>query len=270
MLYFLLFICAGCIIHNVGGYQDIRYIGALVSCMPLTCTFFIISNLSLCGLPFLAGFYSKDLVLEVLSMRHLNIYIYVIFFLSTGLTVCYTFRLLYYVIVGDFNYLSLNSISDIGLIMLKGIRGLIFMVVLAGRILIWLIFPTPYFICLPNIIKIIALLVSLFGAWIGYEVSKISLNYKVKSMEVLGISLFLSFIWNMPYVSTYGINYYPLYRGKVVYETLDQGWSEYLGGQNFYNNIVNMSKYLQFLYNNNLKVFLLLIVIWVIFMVLFL
>jgi len=132
----LLFICAGCIIHNVGGYQDIRYIGALISCMPLTCTFFIISNLSLCGLPFLAGFYSKDLVLEVLSIRYLNMYIYIIFFLSTGLTVCYTFRLLYYVIVGDFNYLSLNSTSDIGLIILKGIRGLIFIVVLAGRMLI--------------------------------------------------------------------------------------------------------------------------------------
>lgn len=132
----LLFICAGCIIHNVGNYQDIRNMGGLIIVIPLTCTFFIISNLALCGLPFLSGFYSKDLILEVLSIDYLNIYIYIIFFISTGLTVCYTFRLIYYVIVGDFNYLSLNSIRDSGFIILKGIFGLIFLVVFGGRMLI--------------------------------------------------------------------------------------------------------------------------------------
>nr|QZJ45827.1 NADH dehydrogenase subunit 5 [Holotrichia parallela] len=266
----LLFMCAGCIIHSVGNFQDIRYMGGLVMQMPLTCTFFIISNLSLCGLPFLAGFYSKDLVLEVASMSYLNMFMYLMFFLSTGLTVCYTFRMLYYVVLGDFNYLVLNSVSDSSFGMLKGMGGLILLVILGGSILMWLMFPTPYFICLPFYMKIMAFLVSLFGGWMGYEVSKFSLSYSVKSLNMLMLSQFLATMWNMPYISTYGLNYYPVFSGKVIYSALDQGWSEYMGGQNFYFNMSSSTKMLQFLYNNNLKIFLLLTVMWIIFMVLFL
>lgn len=160
----LLFMCAGCMIHRLGNFQDIRYMGSLVYRIPLTCTFFIISNIALCGLPFLSGFYSKDLILEVVSMNYLNMYIYVVFFLSTGLTVCYTFRLLYYSLVGDFNYLSLRRVNDSGIIMLKGMSGLIFIVIVGGRSLMWVMFPTPYFICLPFTIKIMALVVTGLGA----------------------------------------------------------------------------------------------------------
>jgi NADH-ubiquinone oxidoreductase chain 5 len=131
----LLFMCAGCIIHNLCGMQDIRFMGGLINLIPLTCSFFIISNISLCGIPFLAGFYSKDLILEVISLDILNFYIYIIFFISTGLTVAYTFRLIYYVIVGDLNFLSLNLINDEGKVILKGISGLILLVVFGGRLL---------------------------------------------------------------------------------------------------------------------------------------
>nr|UNZ13022.1 NADH dehydrogenase subunit 5 [Clinterocera nigra]UNZ13035.1 NADH dehydrogenase subunit 5 [Clinterocera nigra] len=266
----LLFMCAGAMIHSMGNNQDIRYMGGLVNLMPLTCAYFMISNLSLCGLPFLAGFYSKDLILEVMSMSYVNIYIYVLFFLSTGLTVCYTFRLIYYTLVGDFNYISLNSINDSSFIMLKGMTGLIFMVIFGGSMLMWLMFPTPYFICLPFIMKCMTLLVISFGAWIGYEVSKFSLNYSVKSLLTLNYSLFFSSMWNMPYISTFGVNYYPIFMSSVIYKSIDQGWSEYYGSQNIYNKIMSSSQFLQFLYNNNLKVFMLLLVLWSMFMVLYL
>uniref|UniRef100_A0AAU8L3S0 NADH-ubiquinone oxidoreductase chain 5 n=1 Tax=Cyphochilus crataceus TaxID=1453293 RepID=A0AAU8L3S0_9SCAR len=266
----LLFMCAGCMIHNMGNYQDIRYMGGLVYQMPLTCTFFIISNLSLCGLPFMSGFYSKDLILEVVSMSYLNVYIYLVFFISTGLTVCYTFRLLYYVLMGDFNYLSLNMISDKGYVMLKGMSGLILLVIFGGSMLSWLMFPTPYFICLPLLMKMMALVVTIIGAWLGYELSKFSLNYQVKSLYLLKTSLFFSSMWNMPFMSTYGVNYYPVYSSKLIYKAMDQGWSEFGGSQNIFKQMMNTSSFLQFMYNNNLKLFLLLLVLWVIFMVLFL
>lgn len=266
----LLFMCAGAIIHRMGNNQDIRYIGSLVNQMPLTCSYFMISNFSLCGLPFLAGFYSKDLILEVMSIRYVNIYIYVLFFLSTGLTVCYTFRLIYYVLVGDFNYLRLSSISDLGFTILKGISGLILFVICGGRILIWLLFPTPYFICLPFIIKIMTLIVVIFGGWIGFEVAQFSLNYSVKSLDTLKFSLFFSSIWNIPYISTFGVNYFPIFMGNIVYKTIDQGWSEYYGSQNIYNSIIKSSKFLQFLYTNNLKIFILLVVLWLMFIILYL
>lgn len=68
----LLFISAGSIIHRVGDYQDIRVIGRLVAYMPLRVMIINLANLALCGRPFLAGFYSKDLILEVAFMNELN------------------------------------------------------------------------------------------------------------------------------------------------------------------------------------------------------
>nr|AND96374.1 NADH deshydrogenase subunit 5 [Bubas bison] len=263
----LLFMCAGCMIHNLMNCQDIRFMGNLINLMPLTCSFFIISNMALCGLPFLSGFYSKDLILEVLSMNYLNIFIYVIFFVSTGLTVSYTFRLIYYVIIGNFNNFSLNLISDNNnFIMLKGMSGLILFVIFGGSMFMWLMFPVPYFICLPLVMKIMALLVTLIGMFLGYELSKFSLSYSLNSLKYLKLSLFFSSMWNMPFLSTFGVNYYPLLLGNLIYKNIDQGWSEFIGAQNIYNNIKNSSKFLHILYTNNLKIFLLLTVLWVIFM----
>nr|YP_009185795.1 NADH dehydrogenase subunit 5 [Atrecus affinis]ALO70353.1 NADH deshydrogenase subunit 5 [Atrecus affinis] len=259
-----LFMCAGCMIHNLMNCQDIRYMGSLIMQMPLTCCFFNISNLSLCGLPFLSGFYSKDLILEIVSMNFLNIYIYLIYFISTGLTVCYTLRLIYYSMFGDFNFLSLNSVSDYNIYMLKGMGGLIFFVITGGSFLMWIMFPTPYFICLPFIMKIMALIVTLVGGWLGYEISNFYLNYSLKSKSLFFLSLFFSSMWNMPIMSTFGINLYPLYMGKMLYNSLDQGWSEFFGGQQIYFSMKNSSVFSQFMFNNNLKIYLIFLVMWMI------
>nr|UVV34753.1 NADH dehydrogenase subunit 5 [Chalcophora japonica]WCO87673.1 NADH dehydrogenase subunit 5 [Chalcophora japonica] len=263
----LLFMCAGAMIHNLGNCQDIRFMGNLSLSMPLTCCMFVISNLALCGLPFLAGFYSKDLILEILSMGYVNIYIYMIFFLSTGLTVCYTFRLLYYVILGDFNFSGLHSLNDEGFIMLKGMSGLIFFVVIGGSLVSWLIFPTPYFICLPLYMKLMTLFVIIVGVWMGSELAKFTLNYKLQSLAWLNSSLFFSGMWNLPYLSTFGVNFYPLIIGGSSYKIIDQGWSEYLGAQNLYFNLSRSSSSLHKFFVSNLKIFMTLLVFWSVFLV---
>nr|YP_009185912.1 NADH dehydrogenase subunit 5 [Oxypoda acuminata]ALO70803.1 NADH dehydrogenase subunit 5 [Oxypoda acuminata] len=261
-----LFMCAGCIIHNLNNCQDIRYMGGLVNQMPLTCCFFNISNLSLCGIPFLSGFYSKDLILEVLSMNYLNIFIYLIYFFSTGLTVSYSFRLVYYSMIGNFNFLSLNCLSDHGKIMLKGMGGLIFFVIMGGSMLMWLMFPTPYFICLPLIMKMMALIVTFIGMFLGFEFSMFYLSYNLKSLKWLKTSLFFSSMWNMPMLSTFGVNYYFTNIGKKLNLNIDQGWSEYFGSQKIYLNMKNMSMFSQFIFYNNLKIFFLLMIMYIIFL----
>lgn len=70
----LLFICAGAIIHNINNSQDIRLIGGLRIHIPLTSACFNVSNLALCGIPFLAGFYSKDIILEIVRIRNVNMF----------------------------------------------------------------------------------------------------------------------------------------------------------------------------------------------------
>nr|AML25777.1 NADH dehydrogenase subunit 5 [Hydrophilidae sp. BMNH 1274306] len=262
----LLFMCAGCMIHNLLNCQDIRFMGGLSNFMPLTCSFFFISNMALCGLPFLSGFYSKDLILEIVSMNYLNLYIYVIYFISTGLTVCYTFRLIYYTILGDYNFNSLSSISDLGMIMLKGMSGLILFVIFGGSMLMWVMFPSPYFICLPFLMKMMTLIVVSLGGILGYELSKFKLSYNLKSLNWLSSTLFFGSMWNMPLLSTLGVNYYPLYLGSQIYKNLDQGWSEFFGSQNIYLNLKSSSIFMQFLYNNNYKMFMLLFVFFIMFM----
>nr|YP_003097171.1 NADH dehydrogenase subunit 5 [Psacothea hilaris]ACR44360.1 NADH dehydrogenase subunit 5 [Psacothea hilaris] len=262
----LLFMCAGAIIHSMNNCQDIRYMGNLVNQMPLVCSFFNISNFSLCGLPFLSGFYSKDLIVEVMSMGILNYVIYFLFYISIGLTVCYSFRLSYYSLVGNFNFISLNCLSeDKNNFMIKGMLGLIFLVVFSGSMLMWLMFPTPYFICLPLILKLMTLMMVLLGMYLGYELAKFKINYKVKSLMNLTLSSFLAMMWNMPVISTLGINYYPIILGKLYTKSFDQGWVEYYGGQNFSLNLKLLTSFFQGLSINHLKVYFLLMIFWIMF-----
>nr|YP_009387924.1 NADH dehydrogenase subunit 5 [Aquatica ficta]ART65565.1 NADH dehydrogenase subunit 5 [Aquatica ficta] len=263
----LLFMCAGCMIHNLMNCQDIRYMGSLINFMPLTCTFFNISNFSLCGLPFLSGFYSKDLILEVFSMSYMNMFMYLIFYVSIGLTVSYSFRLCYYSLFSMYNFYMFNNLNDQGLIMLKGMGGLIFLVIFGGGILSWLMFPTPYFICLPFTLKMMVIFCIMFGVWLGYEFSNFGYHYDLKSMSWLSISLFFSSMWNMPALSTYFINYYFLKFGNFYYKNVDLGWLEYFGSQNLYNNIMSGSKMSQLLFNNSLKVYFILLMIFILLLI---
>nr|QIV24543.1 NADH dehydrogenase subunit 5 [Olethrius laevipennis] len=263
----LLFMCAGNIIHSLNNCQDIRYMGGLVNHLPLTCSFFNICNFSLCGLPFLSGFYSKDLVVEVMSMGVLNIFVYAVFYLSVGLTVCYSFRLTYYTLTGEYNFYGLSCLSETGVTMLKGMGGLISFVVFSGSMLQWLMFSTPYFICLPLLYKLMALLMILVGMWIGYEIAKFKLTYSCKSLNTLTLSSFLGSMWNMPVISTLGLNYLPINMGSVYTKSFDQGWFEYYGGQNLGQALSWSSGWLQLLSKNHLKFYFMLMIVWLVFLI---
>jgi NADH-ubiquinone oxidoreductase chain 5 len=61
----LLFLSAGSIIHSMSDNQDLRRYGGLINFLPFTYTAILIGSLSLMALPWLTGFYSKDLILEL-------------------------------------------------------------------------------------------------------------------------------------------------------------------------------------------------------------
>nr|YP_010432677.1 NADH dehydrogenase subunit 5 [Gymnopternus congruens]USW06227.1 NADH dehydrogenase subunit 5 [Gymnopternus congruens] len=268
----LLFMCAGAIIHNMNNFQDIRYMGGLAVHMPFTSSCFNVANLALCGMPFLAGFYSKDLILEIVSFSYVNMFSFFLYFFSTGLTVCYSFRLVYYSMTGELHSGALNVLNDEGWVMLRGMMGLLIMSIIGGSMLNWFIFPTPYMICLPFYLKLLTLFVCIVGGVLGYIISNINLYFSNKSLIFYNTSMFLGSMWFMPYISTYGIIYYPLNLGGLVYKNMDQGWSEFFGSQNLYHNLTYYSKGTSFLQNNNLKIYLMFFVFWVtilIFMMIF-
>nr|YP_008519367.1 NADH dehydrogenase subunit 5 [Microchloropsis salina]AGI48946.1 NADH dehydrogenase subunit 5 [Microchloropsis salina]AHX25028.1 NADH dehydrogenase subunit 5 [Microchloropsis salina] len=93
----LLFLGAGCVIHAVGDEQDMRKLGGLSKIMPFTYGMMLIGSFSLMGFPFLTGFYSKDVILEVAYGKYSTPghFAYVLGSLSAFLTAFYSVRLLY-------------------------------------------------------------------------------------------------------------------------------------------------------------------------------
>lgn len=107
----LLFLCAGVFIHSMGDIQDIRILGGLIISCPVTSFYFICSSMALCGFPFLSGFYSKDMILELFFIRKMNFFMLVVVFLATMFTLTYSVRLIYYLF---FNNLGLKSLVNLG------------------------------------------------------------------------------------------------------------------------------------------------------------
>nr|QKQ14769.1 NADH dehydrogenase subunit 5 [Coccidophilus cariba] len=259
----LLFMCAGNIIHNLSNCQDIRFMGSLINKMPLTCVYFNVSNLSLCGLPFFSGFYSKDLIVEFMSMGYLNLFVYLIFYISIGLTVSYSFRLISYFMLSDFNYLSLMSISDNSKKMLQSMGVLFLAVIFSGSLLNWLMLKTPYFIILPFFMKILTLLMIFLGLILGMEMSKLNFSSMIFSKKFFYSVKFMGSMWNMPFLSTLGLNYLFINMGYKIFKFLDQGWFEYLGAQNLHKKIVSNSLIYQLIFKKNFKLMLILFITWV-------
>src|ERR671923_1081918 len=96
-----LFLGSGSVIHALGGEQDMRKMGGLKSYLPKTYWTYVIATLAIAGLPFTAGFFSKDLILwqaysSPLGSREL----WLIAWITAGLTALYMFRQLFMVFHG--------------------------------------------------------------------------------------------------------------------------------------------------------------------------
>jgi len=94
----LLFISAGVLIHSFFNEQDIRKYGGLIKMFPFVWIILIIASLSLMGIPFLSGFYSKEKIIEYSFYIYNSNNLIAFWFsnLSAFLTAVYSMRLLAY------------------------------------------------------------------------------------------------------------------------------------------------------------------------------
>nr|QVT10948.1 NADH dehydrogenase subunit 5 [Cephonodes hylas] len=258
----LLFMCAGVIIHMMNDIQDIRYMGGISLYLPLTSLCLNISNLALCGIPFLAGFYSKDLILEMVSFSNLNMFVFFFYYISTGLTVYYTFRLLMYLMINDLNLLSVYNLYDEDYTMLNSMFLLLFMSIVSGSLLSWVIFYYPYMIYLPFNLKMMVIYISLLGGLMGYLVSNMNIYSLNKFIMTYNLSSFLCLMWFMPTLSTYGLSYYFLNYGQNLLKIVDMGWSEMYSGQGMVKIIKKYSVFYSIFQMNNLKIYLFSFILW--------
>nr|QJW33596.1 NADH dehydrogenase subunit 5 [Arge aurora] len=250
----LLFMCAGLMIHNLKNIQDIRFMGSLSKQLPLTMVFFNFSNLSLCGFPFLAGFYSKDLILEMYLMSNMNLVIFFFFFFSSFLTVSYTFRLIFFLTLSEFNLSSLNFLFKEDYLMIFSMLNLFIMTVLGGSCLIWLMFNIPSLIFLPKILKILPLLLIFLGSLFGYYM--FITNFSLINLKFYMLKSFFSLMWFLPILFTFGMVKYPLILSKFYFLKNDLSWNEYFGGQGIFLNLKNYSKFGEWLSYNKFMTYL--------------
>nr|ARH54826.1 NADH dehydrogenase subunit 5 [Trigonopterus sp. 6 AH-2016] len=256
----LLFMCSGFIIHSMMGCQDIRYMGNLAKAFPFTCSCFCVSNLALCGLPFLSGFYSKDLIAEVFSMSISSVMIYFIFYFSIGLTVSYSMRLFIYVFMGQVNMLSLSLLEESSSkIMVKAMAGMVVLVIFKGSVYSWVGFATPYYIVLPVELKMMTLFAIFLGGLMGYEITFWGSMKNSSLMSVYQFSMFSAMMWNMPVLSTSTLNSICLGLGKQYLKGIDYGWSEFYGSKGMFCLVKEMSMSMQLLSRNHLKVYLMIV-----------
>nr|YP_009445113.1 NADH dehydrogenase subunit 5 [Mahasena oolona]ATV96139.1 NADH dehydrogenase subunit 5 [Mahasena oolona] len=251
----LLFMSAGAIIHILSSNQDIRYMGGMSSFIPLISMSFLVSNMSLCGIPFLSGFYSKDLILELVSLSNLNIMIFFLYYLSTGLTMYYTIRLIFYLMINDFNLMSIYNFFE-DYYMVKGMLVLLFMALISGKMLNWLMFFYPYYIYLPLKLKLMVLNVSFMGGILGYIISNMNIYSLNKYIYSYKLSNFFFYMWYIPKLTVYKMNYYFLNFSYNLLKVIDYGWSELFSGYGMNMILKNCSKFYFFFHINNFKIYL--------------
>jgi NADH-ubiquinone oxidoreductase chain 5 len=92
----LLFLGAGAVIHSFADQQDVRRMGGLIRFLPFTYSVMLVGTLSLLATPWLTGFYSKDLILELAYGQYSfsGTYAYILGTITAGLTAFYSFRLI--------------------------------------------------------------------------------------------------------------------------------------------------------------------------------
>ncbi len=93
----LLFLSAGALIHSLANEQDLRRYGSLARLLPYSYVMLLIGSIALMGFPFLTGFYSKDLILELAAATRTPIGLYAWCFgiLTAFCTAFYSLRVIY-------------------------------------------------------------------------------------------------------------------------------------------------------------------------------
>ena len=290
----LLFLSAGSVIHALSDEQDMRRMGGLFKILPFTFTMVTIGSLALMGFPFLTGFYSKDVILEIAYSKYnlLGIFAYWLGILSAATTSFYSFKLLYMTFLSSPNGFksSIQAAHDspfamsIPLLLLS--LGSIFLGYLSKDMFIGV--GTPFwnsviFIAPQNLNIIDAEFIPILIKWVPFIVSSIGASASIILYHLFSENLFslyyrFSFLrtvyvffnkkWFLDRLQNEFIASIFLKTGySITYKIIDKGVIELIGPTGFSKSTSNVSQQVSYIQSGLVNNYAFLIFIFLIFFV---
>nr|QXU60083.1 NADH dehydrogenase subunit 5 [Dendrortyx macroura] len=236
----MLFLCSGLIIHSLNGEQDIRKMGCLQKTLPLTTSCLTIGNLALMGTPFLAGFYSKDLIIENLNTSYINTWALTLTLLATSFTATYSLRMTILVQTGFNRTPPMSPINETTPSATLPIIRLATGSIMAGLLISSIMLPTknpP--MTMPTVTKTAAIIITILGIIMALELSNTPHSFP-KHNPLLNFSLSLGYFNHL----THRFNpLIPLHMGqKIASHLIDMTWYKKMGPEGLANLHMTMSK----------------------------
>ncbi len=251
----LLFLSAGSVIHAINDEQDIRKMGGLKNFLPFTYIAILIGSLALTGFPFLAGFFSKESILEIAYAKHntLGFFSYFLGSFAAFFTAFYSIRLLFLVFLANpnGNRIILLNAHESSLEMSLPLFILIFFSIFVGYLTkdffigfgtdfwIYSIFVLPDNYTLIDIefqllfFQLFPFILSLLGIYISYLLYAIQIKkfFLLKQNKLFyKIYNFLNKRWYIDRIYNEIIAQFVLYISyDIGYKLIDRGFLEYFG-----------------------------------------
>nr|YP_010324997.1 NADH dehydrogenase subunit 5 [Rhipicephalus haemaphysaloides]UNO54451.1 NADH dehydrogenase subunit 5 [Rhipicephalus haemaphysaloides]UNO54464.1 NADH dehydrogenase subunit 5 [Rhipicephalus haemaphysaloides] len=192
----MLFLCAGFVIHNLMGNQDIRLLSDFFKFSPLIMSCMMIGMFSLMGFPFIGGFYSKDVIMEFFLLSKNSFLEMSLFILGIIFTFMYNFRLMFMLLMKGtlFNTFMKNNLD---IFMNYPIFGLTTFLLITGNLMSWLMLPDYAAIFLSFSQKIMLLSLVPFCILMFFLVLKFA-----KIFSYMKLNFFMN-MWNLSELTSF-------------------------------------------------------------------